>query len=372
MASFVADTLADIDFAIAGYAEGVFGAFGSAVAGALQAMGLVGLALVAANSVMQVVPIRLSEFLKWGVRYVIITAVATTWAQFEPIYNILTNTPSALGAALISGIGAPDMNTALDEMITEFFTFSEVLADESGFFSISLTSVLVWVLGGLMAVAAIIVSSIAKVGLVMAVSLAPMFIPASLFRATANLFESWVRFTLGFALIPIVLAGVMGAFIMIGGRYIGTTSGAVELQEAAGFLIVGAASIFLMIQVPTMVNSLAGTVVATANGVAMATSAATLGASVVGKAVSAGTPRVAQANSAIDAAVSTPGGPQARIAALIQDARTTSQAMKKNRETVGRLNAARGERTSRAARLEAGRAAMIQAARDNNNRRRDP
>ena len=42
---------------------------------------------------------------------------------------------------------------------------------------------------------------------------------------------------------------------------------AATLTDAAGFLIVALAAIFLMSQVPTMVNGLAGTVVATASGV---------------------------------------------------------------------------------------------------------
>ena len=53
-------------------------------------------------------------------------------------------------------------------------------------------------------------ASLGKVGLAMAVSLAPVFIPTLMFKATGNLFESWVRFTIGFALIPLVLGGVIG------------------------------------------------------------------------------------------------------------------------------------------------------------------
>ena len=61
-------------------------------------MGVVGVAFIALNALTQWVPIRVSEYLKWGMRYVIVTAVATSWAQFLPIYEIVTNTPGALGA----------------------------------------------------------------------------------------------------------------------------------------------------------------------------------------------------------------------------------------------------------------------------------
>ena len=217
MATFIADTLNKVDTAIAGYAESVFGNFSGAVSTTLQAMGVVGLAFIALNSLVQWVPIRVTEYTRWMVRYIVIMMIATSWAQFQPIYNIVTNTPGDLGAALLSEAGpTTDLNTALDEMITGLFDFSERANDESGFLSISLTAVIVWIVGALMACVAIIVSAIAKVGLAMAISLAPIFIPTLMFKASGNLFESWVRFTLGFALIPLVLAGVMGAIVGIG------------------------------------------------------------------------------------------------------------------------------------------------------------
>ncbi|MEM7710168.1 MAG: type IV secretion system protein [Pseudomonadota bacterium] len=284
MATFVQDTLDNVDTAILGYAENSFATFAGPIAGVLQAMGLVGLALVGFNTLLQWVPVRVSEYVKWGLRYVIVTAVATTWTQFAPIYDIITNSPGALGASLMGIVGAPNLNTAFDAMITTLFDFSDALADESGMFSISLASIIVWIIGGLMAAAAIIVISLGKIGLAMAIALAPIFIPTLMFRATSNLFESWVRFTLGFALIPLVMAGVVGAIVGIGRGLIGEAASATALVDAAGFLIVGVGAIFLTAMVPTLVNGLSGTITATANGVALALG----GAGLVGGAAALG------------------------------------------------------------------------------------
>lgn len=255
------------------------------------------------------VPIRVSEYMKWGVRYVIITAVATTWAQFQPIYDIVTNTPGAVGAELLGATGAPNLNTALDQMITGLFDFSDRAAEESGMFSISLTSVLVWVVGALMACVAIIVTGIGKIGLAMSISLAPIFIPTLMFKATGNLFESWVRFTIGFALIPLVTAGIMGAIVGIGQGMISEADAAAELSDAAGFLIVGAGAIFMMANVPTMVNGLSGTFVATANGINEMRKGGEMAKDAGQRATDAAAPRVAQAVSAVGAARNAlPGG----------------------------------------------------------------
>ncbi len=231
--------------------------------------------------------IRVSEYIRWGVRYVVVTAVATSWAQFEPIYNIVTNTPGAIGAELIGATGAPNLNVAFDAMIAALFEFSDRLADESGLIGISMASILVWIIGGLMAAAAIIVISLGKIGLAMAVALAPFFIPTLMFKATSNLFESWVRFTLGFAMIPLVMAGVIGAIVGIGQGMIADAAGASKLADAAGFVIVGVGAVFLTMQVPTLVNSLSGTITATANGMAMTMGAAGMGAASVAAASAA-------------------------------------------------------------------------------------
>jgi type IV secretion system protein VirB6 len=326
-------------------------------------MGLVGLAFIAVNSLTMWVPIRVSEYTKWGVRYIIITAVATSWAQFQPIYDIVTNTPGAVGAELLGATGAPNLNTALDEMITGLFHFSDRAAEESGMFSISLTSVLVWVVGALMACVAIIVTGIGKIGLAMSISLAPIFIPTLMFKATGNLFESWVRFTIGFALIPLVTAGIMGAIVGIGQGMISEADAAAELSDAAGFLIVGAGAIFMMANVPTMVNGLSGTFVATANGINEVRKGGEMAKGTGQRATDAAAPRVAQAASAIGAARNAlPGG---RVAAALQDAKTTQAAMKEGRAKIGQKNSERGKLTSRAGRREAGQAAMIQMARQN-------
>ncbi|WMS45225.1 type IV secretion system protein (plasmid) [Acuticoccus sp. MNP-M23] len=369
MATFIADTLDKVDTAIAGYAETVFGNFSGAVSTTLQAMGVVGLAFIALNSLVQWVPIRVTEYTRWMVRYIVIMMIATSWAQFQPIYNIVTNTPGDLGAALLSASGPSDLNTALDEMITGLFDFSERANDESGFLSISLTAVIVWIVGALMACVAIIVSCIAKVGLAMAISLAPIFIPTLMFKASGNLFESWVRFTLGFALIPLVLAGVMGAIVGIGQSMIVEAADAYELSDAAGFLIVGAAAIFLMIQVPTLVNGLAGTFVATANGVAIARGGAGAAQGGMKSMTQMATPRIAQLGSAVGAANAAGGGVGTRVGVAMQDAKQTSAAMRENREKIGQRNMERGQRTSFGERNEAGRAAMVQQVRENKNAR---
>jgi len=274
MASHITDTLDLIDAAISGYAESVFTGFAGPVTTMIQAGGVLGLALIAANAIFQFVPIRMSNYFTWAIRYVMILSVATSWSQFQPIYEILTNTPGSIGAALIGATGAPNLNAALDNMVTEIFNFSDRANEASNWTGISMTAVVLIVLGALMACVAILVSALAKIGLAMSVSFAPIFIASLLFKGTSNLFESWSRFTIGFALIPLVLAGVMGAVIGVGQSLIGTAAGATQMSQAASFIIVIFAAVFMMFNIPSLVTGLAGTIVTTGTGIAEARAAA--------------------------------------------------------------------------------------------------
>lgn len=112
-----------------------------------------------------------------------------------------------------------------------------------------------------------------------------------------------------------------------------------------------------------MVNGLSGTFVATANGINEMRKGGEMAKGAGQRATDAAAPRVAQAASAVGAARNAlPGG---RVAAALQDAKTTQAAMKEGRSNIGKKNAERGKVTSRAERREAGQAAMIQMARQN-------
>ncbi|MEO1143558.1 MAG: type IV secretion system protein, partial [Pseudomonadota bacterium] len=262
MTSFIVDTIGQIDFAVGNYAQSVFIGVGGSVRGVIVTAGLVGLPLLAFNAIMQFHPIKMGQFVTWGIRYVIILAVATSWAQFQPIYRILTEVPNSYGGALLSatGFGVPTtggLNAAMDEMVTSIYAYSDRANEESGILSIGLAGFALWLLGSLMACVAIIISAIAKIGLAMAISLAPIAIVSMMFRATKQFFESWSRFTLGFALIPLVLAGVMGAVLSVASNLLGSADNATDLSEGAGFIIVVLAAIFMMYQIPTLVSGLA-------------------------------------------------------------------------------------------------------------------
>ena len=261
MATIIQDIMGDIDTAVGSFAETIFNDLAGPLTTTIQLGGVMGLALLAANALMQWSPMRMSQYLTWAVRFVVILSVATTWAQFDPIYQILTNVPGSIGGAMISDLSAPSLNDAMDAMVTEIFNYGDRAEAEAAWYEISLVSVLLKLLGALIAAVAIIVLAAAKIGLAFAVATAPIFIATLLFGFTADLFKSWARFTIGFALIPLVLAGVMGAILFVGADILSLAEGGERLEDALQLIVISIVSVFMMMQVPTMVNGLAGVTV---------------------------------------------------------------------------------------------------------------
>lgn len=367
MATIIAETLDSLDERIVDYAETVFTDFAGPITTTIQVMGLVGLALLAINALVQFAPIRMGEYVKWGIRYVMVLSVATSWDQFEPIYNILTNTPGAIGAELLGATNAPNLNVALDDMITNIWRYSDEAAADSSFFDISLASIILWVIGGLMAAVAILVSAVAKLGLAAAVSFAPIFITALMFRATSDLFTSWSRFTLGFALIPLVLAGVMGVVIGLADELLMDIGEFTNLADLGAFLVVAITASIMMSQVPTMVNGLAGGIVATASGIREAQRGAGMigsGAGIAGReALDAGRRLGAQGRAA--ALPPQPGDDaKSRMARFIEEGKRLSQERNANIQRHQDREAALGRTTTFSNRREAGRAGEQRAIRN--------
>ena len=133
------------------------------------------------------------------------------------------------------------------------------------------------------------------------------------------------------------------------------------------------AAIFLMSQVPTMVNGLAGTVVATASGIREARQLAG-GAAMAyggGKAVArAAHPTAAVLSSAVGAARATEGGMVNRGKSAAQEMIDAYVANKQSRERNQKRMANMGRRTSFGDDLEAGRAGVMQFTRERKRERR--
>ncbi len=259
----ILETMNLIDTAVQSYVAGVFAKVSAPIKTVLQASGVVGLGFMAVNSLFQFKPIQFSEYFNWAVKYILILMMATVWANFEPIYNIVTNVPAEYGGAILdsTGLGAGgNLNQQLDAFAGTVFKIGGAWMKKGSLFNLlpKIIGVLIMVLGAFLVVAAVLIMAIGKIGLAMAMSLAPIFIATLVFRQTSDLFSTWTKFALGFASVPMVMAGIMGVMLGLSKTFLDQATDANKLQQIMPLILILLACIFLIWQIPQLVQALSG------------------------------------------------------------------------------------------------------------------
>jgi type IV secretion system protein VirB6 len=259
-----------IDEAVKSYVENVFNVVAAPVHDILISCGVVGVSFIAVNSLMQFRQIQFSEYFDWCIKYLLILMMATVWSNFEPIYRIISEVPGSYGGALLQAAGSGDgspIGDQLDKFAERIFS----VADEwMGWGSLTdlgslLIGIMLTIIAAILVFVSVVVIAIGKVGLAMAMSLAPLFIGLLIFKQTSELFSSWTKFTLGFAMIPLVIAGILGVMLgVVTAMNENQPHGAYSYAVALGLIVL--ACTFLMWNVPQLVQQLSGSMVGGVGG----------------------------------------------------------------------------------------------------------
>ncbi|UPJ84959.1 type IV secretion system protein (plasmid) [Bradyrhizobium sp. 183] len=280
----------DIDTTFVDYAQTVFHAVADPIRALLGTIALIALLFIALNHVVQFTSVNYSTYLQWGLRYVLIYSFATMWDNFKGIYLIVTEVPSDYGALMVRGVVATlktnavrnlnaanivDTYSAMDESARAVLqiahdSFSHLSAFKVGkavrgvfFGAFSL------IVGGFFIAACVIIVVVGKLGLAVAVGLAPLAITMLMMPQTKPHFESWTRFTVGYSVIPLLTTALMTMVLHIA---LGTRAAS---SDPFVFVFIMMAATILLFQIPTMASTLAGASVA-AVGAGAAVAAASI------------------------------------------------------------------------------------------------
>ncbi|WP_456679728.1 MULTISPECIES: type IV secretion system protein [unclassified Bradyrhizobium] len=280
-----------IDTTLVNYVQVVFQTVAGPIKALLGAIALIALLFIALNHVVQFRSVNYSIYLQWGLRYVLIYSFATMWENFAGIYVILTQVPSDYGALLVRGVVAPIEANVDPSLYTANIVDTYSAMDESAgvvrqiandhFSNISIFKVgrsirevffgaFALIVGGFFIAACIIIVLVGKLGLMVAISLAPLAITMLMMPQTKQYFESWTRFTVGNAIIPLLTTALMAVVL----RMLMEESRPASSDSFAVIFIMIAATI-LLFQIPTMANTLASASVA-AVGAGAAVAAASM------------------------------------------------------------------------------------------------
>lgn len=272
----VTDVVAEIDTFGVGVISSAFNYLTPALSSVTLLAGTIGICLIAYNQFFSG-KFPAGEYMKWAFRYTVITTGLATWANFQPIYDALDNLQDQYSAGIINAVNVNGGGTATttEEAMDDFI--EEIMDTANDLFRTKVRrlrhlgkairnlflGVLVMIVGGFYAGVCIVIVVVAKVGFIAAMCLAPLALTALLLPATAGYFKSWVAFTVGFILIPILSATLMAIGLAVANEIRGSGSG---LSDIFQFLLLIIGLTFMTMMLPTMANSLAMTSVAAVGG----------------------------------------------------------------------------------------------------------
>lgn len=264
----IEDILTTIDTFAISAAQSNFGAIAGELGEIVQIMGGIALLIILANGALQYVPVGIGSIAAWAARFVMIGFFALSWTNFQYAYDLFVKTPDAIGAAFLQG---DTIGVGIDKMIEGAWTSAE---ESDSWFDVNLTGLLLRAISVLLGGIAVLVIGAAKLGMAVAIGLAPIFVTALMFRATAQMFATWVRFTLGFGMVLVLVPGLMSVILTIADSALIAVSGADELADFGPLLIVMFTSIFMLYKIPDLATSLSGVLVVIGSGIAQTTGVA--------------------------------------------------------------------------------------------------
>jgi type IV secretion system protein VirB6 len=288
-----------IDTSLVNYVQTIYiGVYGP-IATLLNSMAVLALMFMAVNHLIQFRAINYSIYLHWFLRYIILYFIVTMWMYFQDIYNLFVQIPGDYAALMVKAVASgmkismagtkiganiidpsriTDVYSGMDEFGHAMVWIAKDFIRDTSINNIgrSLRNVFLGVLilatGGFFLAAGAIIILVAKVGFMVAISLAPLATVMLMMDQTKHHFESWVRFAVGFAVVPLLTTALMTVVLYLAGQVLAQSGYTVNNKYAIfDFMFIMIAALVLLFQLPTMASTLASaSVAAVGGGAAMA------------------------------------------------------------------------------------------------------
>lgn len=262
----VTDILTVVDDAVAGVSEAGFTQLAGSVGGVISAGAVVLVGLIGANALAQIRPVSFGTSIAFGVKVSLVGIFAQSWPNFQVIYNIITEVPDSIGAAIIGLTGVTTtggLYEALDSMVAQVTAYGDTIGDHAGWVFGAVLGVVVLVIAAAFAAIAAGIIAFAKIILTVMVVFAPVAITCSLFKPTMQLFEAWSRSIIAYAIMPIAAAGAAGISIAVAGEIAGTAPDPDSVDTLSlifPFIVILFLSAGIMLTVPSIAMGLSGAI----------------------------------------------------------------------------------------------------------------
>ncbi len=206
-----------------------------------------------------IIPGTTREMAKHILKAFIVFALATNWGMFTTFfYDVFSSGPDKIIAALT---GEAKPSEQLSSIYDSGILSAARIFIKAGTldFGIMLMAFLVAIATMCMTGFALFLIILAKLGIAILLSLAPLFIALALWRGTQGIFQSWVNYLINFALIPVITYALLSLILVImeeAAKKIEVAGEAVTLNDVMPFLLVGGITGLLFAQVSGIASSL--------------------------------------------------------------------------------------------------------------------
>jgi len=258
--AIVADIMGFIDTAVGGAAQDTFVAVANGYGGVITILAVMAFMVFGVAVALGVVTARTGDMTQLVLRIVLIFTFGLSWANFEVIYDALTNTGDGLVTALFSAANGGAATSSIDQ--AENFsaqaqeTASSVIRAESAI-ARGFLGAMMYLLLALLQAAYILVAGFAKIMIGILVGLAPFAIAATCLNRTQFLFEAWVSSLIGYFMYPVAAAGVMGFVATVAERAFLAQSEE-TLIGITGVVVVIIVGIYGLLTIPQVASNITG------------------------------------------------------------------------------------------------------------------
>lgn len=259
----IQEILDGVDAAVAGIGATVFNSVAGSVLPVFQVSAVLVIILTGINLMIQAVPMTLQNGISLMVRIALVFIFLTSFANFNAVYGVLTDTPSRFGATILqalTGSATDNLYSGLDQLYSNSLDVGNAVAQNGSYIAGAIAGVVMFLISALMATVSIIVICAAKLMIGVLIILGPLAIATIMFKQSAPIFEAYVKLALGFAFVPLLAAAMAGFTILAAENVTPSDLSSVEnIGDLVSFIVVMMLGTGLMAMIPTIAQSLAQT-----------------------------------------------------------------------------------------------------------------
>lgn len=258
--AFVSDIMDFIDAAVAGAAEATFVGVASGYGSMITIFAIIAFVVYGIALTLGIASARAGDVFQLLLRVILIFFLGLSWANFEFIYDTLTNISDSL-VAILFGVANDSAATSTNELADLFASQAQTTAGSviqaEGSIARGILGALMYVLLAGLQAAYVLVAGFAKIMIGILIGLGPFAIAATCIQRTQFLFEAWLSALIGYFMYPVAAAGVMGFVVSVAGEVFAVQADG-ALIGITSFVVLILVGIFALKSIPQIASNITG------------------------------------------------------------------------------------------------------------------